>query len=67
MLLQSERIPDSGKVFHFMTSVMDVDPGLIAHLYKMRWKIEKTFDELKTKLTEKKACVSPKGSALNGA
>ncbi len=50
--------PDSGKVFHFVSSVMDVDPGLIAHLYKMRWKIEKTFDELKTKLTEKKAWAS---------
>ena len=49
------KCPASGKSFHFITSVMDVPPGLIAHLYKMRWNIEKTFDELKTKLTEKKA------------
>ena len=50
--------PDSGKVFHFISNVMDVEPGLIAELYKMRWNIEKTFDELKTKLTEKKAWAS---------
>ena len=50
--------PDSGKVFAFITNVMDVEPGLIAHLYKLRWNIEKTFDELKTKLTEKKAWAS---------
>lgn len=46
---------DSDKVFRFLTNVMDVEPGLIAQLYKMRWNIEKTFDELKTKLSEKKA------------
>ncbi len=49
------KCPVSGKSFHFITSVMNVEPGLIAHLYKMRWNIEKIFDELKTKLTEKKA------------
>jgi len=49
------KCPATGKSFHFITSVMDIEPGLIAHLYKMRWNIEKTFDELKTKLTEKKA------------
>ena len=54
----SYQCPDSGKVFHFVTSVMDVEPGLIAHLYKMRWNIEKVYDELKTKLTEKKAWAS---------
>lgn len=50
--------PDSGKVFHFITNVMDVEPGLLAELYKLRWNIEKVFDELKTKLTEKKAWAS---------
>ena len=54
----SYQCPDSDEVFHFVTSVLDVDPGLIAHLYKMRWKIEKVFDELKTKLSEKKAWAS---------
>jgi hypothetical protein len=47
--------PSSGKIFHFITSLMDVEPGLIAHLYKLRWNIEKVYDELKTKLCEKKA------------
>lgn len=50
--------PDSGKVFYFISNVMDVEPGLLAHLYKMRWNIEKVYDELKTKLTEKKAWAS---------
>lgn len=54
----SYQCPASGKVFHFVTSVMDVEPGLIAHLYKLRWNIEKVFDELKTKLAEKKAWAS---------
>lgn len=50
--------PDSGKVFHFISNVMDVEPGLLAHLYKLRWNIEKVYDEIKTKLTEKKAWAS---------
>ena len=50
--------PDSGKVFYFISNVMDVEPGLLAELYKLRWNIEKVFDELKTKLTEKKAWAS---------
>ena len=33
-------------------------PGVIAHLYWLRWEIEKTFDELKSKLGETKAWAS---------
>ena len=32
--------------------------GMIAHLYKMRWDIEKVFDDLKNKMGEKKAWAS---------
>jgi len=30
-------------------------PGLIAFLYKLRWDVEKVFDQLKNKLNEQKA------------
>jgi len=33
-------------------------PGVIAHFYRLRWEIEKTFDELKNKLGETKAWAS---------
>jgi hypothetical protein len=44
------RDPATGEVFRFITSEMTLPPGLIAFLYKLRWDIEKTFDEKKTKL-----------------
>ena len=37
---------------------MSLRPGLIAFIYKLRWDIEKVFDELKNKLSEKKAWAS---------
>lgn len=49
------RDPADGKLYVFMTSEMTLPPGLIAFLYKMRWDIEKVFDEKKNKLHEKKA------------
>lgn len=47
--------PESGKSFTFITSDMDLQPGLIAWLYKLRWRIEKLFDTLENKLDEPKA------------
>ena len=41
--------------YTYITSEMTLPPGLIALLYKMRWNIEKVFDQTKTKLAEKKA------------
>jgi hypothetical protein len=41
--------------YTYLTNVMDLPPGLIAFLYKMRWDIEKVFDVLKNKLQEGKA------------
>jgi hypothetical protein len=34
---------------------MTLTPGLLAHLYRMRWDIEKIFDEAKNRLNQKKA------------
>jgi hypothetical protein len=50
--------PVSGKRFNFVTNLSNISPGLIAYLYKLRWDIEKIFDEIKNKLSEKKAWAS---------
>ena len=50
--------PQTGEVFDFLTNEMKIPPGLIARLYRMRWDIEKTYDEVKNKLQEKKAWAS---------
>ena len=47
-----------GEEFSFLTSECTLPPGVIAHLYRLRWEIEKTFDELKNKLGETKAWAS---------
>jgi len=50
----------SGRTFEYLTNLTDtkVPPGIIAQLYKMRWDIEKSFDEVKNKLGEQKAWAS---------
>jgi hypothetical protein len=47
--------PASGEEYSYMTSELNLPPGLIAFLYKLRWDVEKVFDEKKNKLMEKKA------------
>jgi hypothetical protein len=49
------RDPVDGEILVFLTNEMELPPGLIAHLYRMRWDIEKTFDEFKNKLGERKS------------
>jgi len=49
------RDPESGVEYEFLTSVMDLEPGLIALLYLSRWRIEKLFDTPKNKLEESKS------------
>jgi len=44
------RDPETGRDFSFMTSEFTLPPGLIAFIYKLRWDIEKAFDEKKNKL-----------------
>ena len=57
--------PVSGEEYSFLTTEMNLPPGVIALLYKHRWDIEKVFDELKTKLVEKKAWASsPTGKTM---
>ena len=47
----------TNRTFEFITNLTDaaVPPGVIAFLYRMRWDIEKSFDEMKNKLNETKA------------
>lgn len=52
------RDPVSGTIFEFLTNETTLAPGWIAHLYRMRWDIEKVFDAFKNKLGEKKAWAS---------
>lgn len=47
--------PEGGKTYEFLTNEMDLPPGVIAELYRRRWEVEKVFDEIKNKLSEKKA------------
>lgn len=47
--------PMSGITYTFLTNLMNIAPGLIAYLYKLRWDIEKVFDQIKNKMIEKKA------------
>ena len=52
------RDPIGGAVYDFVTNLMGVPPGTIAQLYRMRWDIEKVFDDIKNKQGEKKAWAS---------
>jgi hypothetical protein len=57
--------PLRGEEFSFLTSEHTLPPGLIAHLYRRRWEIEKVFDEFKNKLRETKAWASsPEAKAM---
>ena len=49
------RDPATGEQFVFITTNYNLRPGLIALLYLLRWKIEKTYDVFKNKLREQKA------------
>ena len=47
--------PATAERYQFLTSENTLPPGIIAFLYKMRWDIEKVFDEVKIKCREKKS------------
>jgi len=47
--------PVTNKKYRFLTNEMTLTPGIIAFLYKLRWDIEKIFDQSKNKFHEKKA------------
>ena len=44
--------------YTYLTSELNIPPGLVALLYKRRWDIEKAFDETENKLQEGKAWAS---------
>ncbi len=53
------RDPETGTPYRFLTNLpVSVPPGLVALLYKMRWDVEKVFDEFKNKLGETKSRAS---------
>jgi hypothetical protein len=59
--------PASGKRHRFITNEMTLAPGLLAHLYRMRWDIEKVFDEIKNRLHQKKAwATSAEAKSMQG-
>jgi Transposase DDE domain len=47
--------PQTAEEYEFLTNEMDLPAGVIVQLYRRRWEAEKTFDEIKNKLGEKKA------------
>lgn len=54
------RDPETGTERVYLTTVLDVPPGLIAYLYLWRWKIEKVFNTFKSSLGEVKAWANGK-------
>jgi hypothetical protein len=50
--------PVTGQRFEFITTEYSLAPGWIAFLYRLRWNIEKVFDEFKNKLSEQKSWAS---------
>ena len=50
--------PRSGESYEFLTNELDLPPGIIVELYRRRWEAEKVFDQIKNKLSEKKAWAS---------
>ena len=47
--------PESGKTHTFLTNEMTLSAGLLVQIYRMRWDIEKVFDQVKNALLEQKA------------
>jgi len=47
--------PETAESYQFLTSENTLPPGIVAFLYKMRWDIEKVFDEVKIKCRENKS------------
>ena len=47
-----------GARWQILTNELTLPPGLLVQLYRMRWDIEKVYDQFKNKLHEKKAWAS---------
>jgi hypothetical protein len=59
--------PASGERFVFLTTDETLRPGLVALLYLLRWKIEKSFDVFKNKLHQQKAWANGETAARTQA
>ena len=57
----------TGKVYRFITNELTLPPGLLAFLYKLRWDIEKIFDQVKNKLMEQKAWANSQTAKIQQA
>lgn len=57
----------TGKVYRFLTNELTLPPGLLAFLYKLRWDIEKIFDQVKNKLMEQKAWANSQTAKIQQA
>lgn len=52
---------ETGETYEFITNLpQTVPPGAVVQLYRMRWDIEKVFDEFKNKFEEKKSWAASK-------
>ena len=47
--------PDSGESYVMLTNQMTLAPGVLNECHRLRWRIEKAFDQQEQKLDEKKA------------
>jgi len=53
------------QTFRFITNLpKSIRPGLAAYLYRMRWDIEKVFDEVKNRMNEKKSWSTHKNGKI---
>jgi hypothetical protein len=51
----TSRCADSDEVFITLTNEMTLPPGCASEVYRLRWNIEKAFDQQEQKLDERKA------------
>ena len=56
--------PSTGEVYIFITTDPWLRPGLVALLYLLRWKIEKSYDVFKNKLFARKAWANGRTALL---
>jgi hypothetical protein len=49
------RAPDSDAIHILLTNEMTLPPGVLSECYRLRWRIEKAFDQQEQKLDERKA------------
>lgn len=58
--------PETGQMYQFLTTLNpdEIRPGVIAYLYFLRWRIEKSFDTFKSDFRETKAWAGGKDAQI---